>query len=104
MLHTYYTVIELYIKGTKHGKWDGGRGLEIINNKYHRSVHSTTSNIPDFRDRFKSVFNGFKIITKNDVFVCAGPVHAALWSGTNKNRDVSTGPLARPFARGKENY
>ena len=23
----------------------------------------------------------------------------ALWSGTNKNRDVSTGPLARPFAR-----
>ena len=22
-----------------------------------------------------------------------------LWSGTNKNRDVSTGPLARPFAR-----
>ena len=28
----------------------------------------------------------------------------ALWSGTNKNRDVSTGPLARPFARGKVNY
>ena len=24
--------------------------------------------------------------------------NAALWSGTNKNRDVSTGPLARPFA------
>ena len=24
---------------------------------------------------------------------------AALWSGTNKNRDVNTGPLARPFAR-----
>ena len=24
---------------------------------------------------------------------------SALWSGTNKNRDVSTGPLARPFAR-----
>ena len=23
----------------------------------------------------------------------------ALWSGINKNRDVSTGPLARPFAR-----
>ena len=23
----------------------------------------------------------------------------ALWSGTNRNRDVSTGPLARPFAR-----
>ena len=23
----------------------------------------------------------------------------ALWSGTNKNRDVSTGPLARPVAR-----
>ena len=23
----------------------------------------------------------------------------ALWSGTNKNEDVSTGPLARPFAR-----
>ena len=23
----------------------------------------------------------------------------ALWSGTNKNRDVSTGPLAPPFAR-----
>ena len=23
----------------------------------------------------------------------------ALWSGTNENRDVSTGPLARPFAR-----
>ena len=23
---------------------------------------------------------------------------AALWSGTNKNRDVSNGPLARPFA------
>ena len=23
----------------------------------------------------------------------------ALWSGTNKYRDVSTGPLARPFAR-----
>ena len=27
----------------------------------------------------------------------------ALWSGTNKNRDVSTGPLARPFARRKVN-
>ena len=27
------------------------------------------------------------------------PVPAALWSGTNKNQDVSTGPLARPFAR-----
>ena len=26
-------------------------------------------------------------------------VGEALWSGTNKNRDVSTGPLARPFAR-----
>ena len=24
---------------------------------------------------------------------------ATLWSGTNKNRDVSTGPLARPFDR-----
>ena len=24
---------------------------------------------------------------------------AALWSGTNKNRDVSTGPFAHPFAR-----
>ena len=24
---------------------------------------------------------------------------SALWSGTNKNRDVSTGPLARRFAR-----
>ena len=23
----------------------------------------------------------------------------ALWSGTNKNKDVSTRPLARPFAR-----
>ena len=23
----------------------------------------------------------------------------ALWSGTDKNRDVSTGPLTRPFAR-----
>ena len=22
-----------------------------------------------------------------------------LWSGTNKNRDISTGPLARPFTR-----
>ena len=22
-----------------------------------------------------------------------------MWSGTNKNRDVSIGPLARPFAR-----
>ena len=28
----------------------------------------------------------------------------ALWSGINKNRDVSTGSLARPFARGKVNY
>ena len=26
-------------------------------------------------------------------------VDDALWSGTNKDRDVSTGPLARPFAR-----
>ena len=25
----------------------------------------------------------------------------AEWSGTTKNQDVSTGPLARPFARGK---
>ena len=25
----------------------------------------------------------------------------ALWSGTNKNRNVSTGPLASPFARGE---
>ena len=30
------------------------------------------------------------------VRVCAP---SALWSGTNKNRDVSTGPLARPFTR-----
>ena len=28
-----------------------------------------------------------------------GRTSSALWSGTNKNRDVSTGPLARPFAR-----
>ena len=41
-------------------------------------------------------------------FLC---LTAALWSGTNINRDVSTGPLARPFARslppltrGKVNY
>ena len=27
------------------------------------------------------------------------PDQNPLWSGTNKNRDVSTGPLARPFAR-----
>ena len=27
------------------------------------------------------------------------PSDDALWSGTNKNRDVSTGPLARPFTR-----
>ena len=26
-------------------------------------------------------------------------LYSALWSGTNKNRDVSTGPIARPFAR-----
>ena len=26
-------------------------------------------------------------------------VDDALWSGTNKDRDVSTGPLTRPFAR-----
>ena len=25
--------------------------------------------------------------------------NVTLWSGTNKNRDVSPGPLARPFAR-----
>ena len=29
---------------------------------------------------------------------------SALWSGTNKNQDVSTGPLALPFARGKVNF
>ena len=29
----------------------------------------------------------------------AGGGGGALWSETNKNRDVSTGPLARPFAR-----
>ena len=30
-----------------------------------------------------------------------GPVNSPnpLWSGTNKNRDISTGPLARPFPR-----
>ena len=28
---------------------------------------------------------------------------AALWSITAKNTDCSTGPLARPFARGKVN-
>ena len=27
----------------------------------------------------------------------SAPAADALWSGTNKNRDVSTGPLARPF-------
>ena len=27
-----------------------------------------------------------------------GLLVAALWSGTNKNREISTGPLARPFA------
>ena len=30
-------------------------------------------------------------------FLCR--LDLALWSGTNKNRDGSTGPLARPFAR-----
>ena len=29
----------------------------------------------------------------------AGQTTGALWSGTNKNTDVSTGSLARPFAR-----
>ena len=29
---------------------------------------------------------------------CHGRRTDALWSGTNKNRDVSTGPFARPFA------
>ena len=28
----------------------------------------------------------------------AGEEHVALWSGTNKNRDISAGLLARPFA------
>ena len=28
-----------------------------------------------------------------------GAAADALWSETNKNRDVNTGPLARPFAR-----
>ena len=27
------------------------------------------------------------------------PVTGAMWTGTNKNRDVSTGPLTRLFAR-----
>ena len=30
---------------------------------------------------------------------CYTSTTAALWYGTNKNRDVNTGPLARPFAR-----
>ena len=30
------------------------------------------------------------------------PPPIALWSGTNKNRDVSTGPLARSFAHSIE--
>ena len=29
----------------------------------------------------------------------AMPDNVALWSETNKNREVSTGPFARPFAR-----
>ena len=38
---------------------------------------------------------------KGDSFLPLPPEvdSSALWSGTNKNRDVSTGPLARPFAR-----
>ena len=30
---------------------------------------------------------------------CFAHLYSALWSGTNKNQDVSTGSLARPFAR-----
>ena len=29
---------------------------------------------------------------------------SALWSGTNKNQDVSTGPLALPFARSLSHF
>ena len=37
----------------------------------------------------------------DDVIAEVGAAEEAvtLWSGTNKNKDVSTGPLARPFAR-----
>ena len=31
--------------------------------------------------------------------VSAAAAVSALWSGTNKNRDISTGPFACPFAR-----
>ena len=37
-----------------------------------------------------------KMIKKAEIEMVAG---GALWSGKNKNRDVSTGPHARPFAR-----
>ena len=48
---------------------------------------------------------------KSDAVAMSSGAAVVLWSGTNKYRDVSTGPLARPFARslapltrGKENY
>ena len=37
---------------------------------------------------------------RGDIITNRGACHnTTLWSGTYKNRDVSTGPLARPFAR-----
>ena len=38
-------------------------------------------------------------VGEKGIFRGGGVVGTALWSGTTKNQDVSTGPLARPFAR-----
>ena len=46
----------------------------------------------------RDLFRGGAFIATHAVFGAGFQRAVALWSGTSKNRDVSTGPLARPFA------
>ena len=67
------------------------------------TTSSTTSEAAAFARRLFRLtigWRGLQTFASDHAIHNAGVVLvSALWSGTNKNRDVSTGPLARPLAR-----
>ena len=74
-------------------KWGGGNGYNLIHggrDKYVRKLyHEATT-------RFDGISYLQNLIAANGIHT-PSPSHCG--HGTNKNRDVGTGPLAHPFAR-----
>ena len=90
------------------GAWDRShlphRALRPLGDVHFRGISpvDSASDDPGCRywgsDRFST--DDFARCHENFLRIyVAGHDEIALWSGTNMNRDVSTGPIARPFSR-----